>query len=221
MGFRLTDNFNRPFASKSVTEIWTRWHITLSSWMRDYVYFPLVLNKKFQGTWVILCAVMISFTLIGLWHGADWTFIIVGILHGSAICYETLTRKIRNKLFKNIPERLYGALCNFCMFFYLCFSLIFFRAQNVSDAFYIVKNLFVNITFSKPIIVGLNQYEFTIAVIAILVMEGVQFIQKQNKLAALFFASPQFARWSLYYALFFAIVLLGNFNLTPFVYFQF
>jgi len=221
MGFRLTDNFNRPFASKSVSEFWSRWHITLSSWMRDYVYYPIVFNKKFQGTWVILCAVMISFTLIGLWHGANWTFIIVGILQGAAICYEILTKKIRNKLFKNIPERLYSVLCIFCTFFYLCFTIIFFRARNISDAFYIVKNLFVNITFSEQILVGLNTYEFSIAVIAILVMEGVQFLQKQNTLAKFIYTSPRLVRWTLYYALIFSIILLGEFNQTVFIYFQF
>ena len=97
MGFKLMENFETPYFAKSVSEFWRRWHISLSSWFRDYVYIPLGGNrcskmKKYFN-------LMVTFCISGLWHGANWTFVIWGCLHGIFQIFDDLTKEFRNNLF--------------------------------------------------------------------------------------------------------------------------
>jgi D-alanyl-lipoteichoic acid acyltransferase DltB (MBOAT superfamily) len=221
MGFELMQNFNRPYSSKSVSEFWKRWHISLSNWIRDYLFFPILLSKKYWGNWGVAYASLISFTLVGLWHGAAWTFVIFGLLHGLALGAEVLTKKTRLRLTKRIPRGIYSSLCLVSTFSFVNFTLIFFRANTISDAFYIVRQLFFNFSFSRFEIVGLNRFELTIAVFSILIMELVQWMQKRENIWQRITGSPRRFRWPAYYALIFSIILLGEFNQTAFIYFQF
>ena len=90
-------NFDHPFASKSVTEFWRRWHISLSSWFNDYLFTPFVIDKREWGKYSIVFGLLLTFTISGLWHGAGWTFVIFGMLHGTATVIEFLTKKRMKK----------------------------------------------------------------------------------------------------------------------------
>ena len=152
MGIKLTKNFDRPYASKSIKEFCSRWHISLSGWFRDYLYIPLGGNRVSAPRY--LMNITIVFLASGLWHGADWTFIMCGALFA---CYQTagyLTRNIREKIYTRLKINSKGkpamAWKNACTFILVCFAWIFFRANNVHDLGILLGRLF----FSWP---GLGQ----------------------------------------------------------------
>jgi len=142
MGFKLMTNFNLPFASKSVTEFWRRWHISLSTWFSDYLFIPIITAFRGLGTASIALGLFITFFLSGLWHGAAWTFVIYGLIHGIAMIYEFYTRKGRKKFFSRIPQWLGNGFSKITVFIFVAFSWIFFRANNLTTALLIIRKIF-------------------------------------------------------------------------------
>lgn len=134
MGIDLMENFKMPYFSKSINEFWTRWHISLSRWFKDYLYIPLGGNRTTKR-WQYYRNILIVFLVSGLWHGAEWTFVIWGLLHGAVQIAERLAKR-EERRFK-LPNALKVVLT----FMFVCFTWIFFRADNISDAFYIVAHL--------------------------------------------------------------------------------
>jgi D-alanyl-lipoteichoic acid acyltransferase DltB (MBOAT superfamily) len=104
MGFDLMVNFNRPFLSQSISEFWKRWHISLSAWFNDYLFNPLVASLRSWRRWAIVCGLLITFFLSGLWHGASWNYVIWGLLYGVALVYEFFTKDFRRRLFGKLPQ---------------------------------------------------------------------------------------------------------------------
>ncbi len=149
LGIRLTDNFNSPYSAVTVKDFWSRWHITLSTWFRDYLYIPLGGNRKGQARTLI--NLMIVFLASGLWHGASLTFVIWGVLHGLYQVVGRLTAGARGKLYGKfgISQDSAGAKIWKCVFTFLLvnFTWIFFRANNLSDLGIILSRLFSGGTF--------------------------------------------------------------------------
>jgi alginate O-acetyltransferase complex protein AlgI len=151
LGFNLMDNFKTPYFAVSISEFWSRWHISLSTWFKDYVYIPLGGNKK--GFKRKLINLFIVFLISGLWHGASWTFVIWGALHGIYRIAEELYRHsvkpldFRYSLFNRL-KYVFKVISTFAM---VCFGWIFFRANTINDAFYIVKNCFQNINLLQGV----------------------------------------------------------------------
>lgn len=138
LGIELQTNFERPYFAKTVTEFWRRWHISLTTWFRDYIYFPLGGNKVPKLRWMV--NIMIVFVVSGLWHGAAYTFLIWGAFHGLCMIIE---RQIYGKKMKEINDRLtipniIRILITFCI---VSFAWIFFRAESFNDAMYIIKSI--------------------------------------------------------------------------------
>lgn len=224
MGFNLMINFDRPFASKNVTEYWRKWHISLSSWLKDYLYTPIALNRRNWGIVGILFALVITMMISGLWHGAAWTFIIYGSIQGTAICLELLTKKIRKHLSKKIPSIIYNNLSIVLTFAFTCFCLIFFRAHTLPDAFGMINNIFsLNNSNQYKWVVGageltFNQFSWTISGFCLLLL----FITEK-------FTSPdlkslnKFPRIDISLGIIvFTLILIGGvFNQSSFIYFQF
>jgi alginate O-acetyltransferase complex protein AlgI len=145
MGFRLMVNFNRPFLyATSITEFWRRWHISLYTWFNDYLYTPLLIAYREYGKWAIAGGMLFTFFISGLWHGADWAFVIWGLLHGSALVYEMLTKKARKKASKSIPSYIYTPLSLLLTFIVLNLIWVFFRAGKIQLALLIFKSLAIN-----------------------------------------------------------------------------
>lgn len=141
LGYELTPNFNRPLLAKSVTEFWRKWHMSLSTWFADYFYNPIAIAKRDWGQWAVIYACFVTFTVLGFWHGANWTFIIFGFLQGLVLALEMLTKKQRKNMRKKIPQWLNdsgGILLTFLSF---TFASIFFRADTVSEALSIIKKI--------------------------------------------------------------------------------
>ncbi len=139
MGFRVNINFNSPYQSSSITEFWRRWHISLSSWLRDYLYISLGGNRKGKVRQYINLA--ITMLLGGLWHGASWNFIIWGGMHGIALALD----KARIALFKTVKKTRFGKIFGIFFTFHLvCFCWIFFRASSLHDSMVILRQIGTN-----------------------------------------------------------------------------
>lgn len=242
MGFKLMTNFNRPYFSKNISEFWKRWHISLSTWFRDYVYIPLGGNRTTRWKWYF--NLFIVFLLSGFWHGANWTFIIWGALHGFYLVFAIISEPQRKSLnvilgLNKFP-RLYKALQIVTTFLLVSFAWIFFRANSLKDAFYICTHLFSGLGESisailhgfssrgqgknvfAQILLGQKIEEFIIAMAALLVMELVHFKQRNGlDIAGLFGRNSKIIRWSIYYLLVLSILFLGVFGQKQFIYFQF
>jgi len=144
MGIKLMKNFNHPYFAKSISEFWQRWHISLSTWFRDYLYIPLGGNRVAKPRWVF--NLFITFLISGFWHGANWTFVIWGALHGIYVVFFGLTEKlwtrISSALRVNRFQKLANALSTLTTFSLVTYAWIFFRANNLTDAIFISKGLF-------------------------------------------------------------------------------
>jgi len=141
MGFDLMLNFNFPLLSKSMSEYWRRWHISLSTWFNDYLYTPIVINKRDWGKLSVAFGLFITFFISGLWHGAAWTFIVWGILHSIALIYEFYTKKARSRIGKKIPGVLNSFLSWLFTMSFLCFAQIFFRSDSFGKARMVIQKI--------------------------------------------------------------------------------
>ena len=212
-GFELMQNFNSPYLSVSFSDFWKRWHISLTSWFRDYLYIPLGGNRK--GVLFTYLNIFIIFLVSGLWHGASWTFVVWGCLNGIFL--------IINKLVKWNPPNFFTGLLGAVVTFSLwTLSLSFFRSQSISDAFYVLANM--GSSNSDALYdFGLNSMEFGFVskmLVALMVLELL--IEKKGEL---FYKVLNFVpiRWIVYILLPLAIVYLGVYGASDnsFIYFQF
>ena len=229
MGFNLMENFRRPYHAKSISEFWKRWHISLSTWFRDYLYIPLGGNRVKKGRWYL--NLFLTFLISGLWHGANWTFIIWGAMHGFYLISAIWSKGIVNKAYNFIGLRenskgrkIIDVLWTFHL---VLIGWVFFRANSLNDVIYILSNaldfssMSINNVLFGAINLGLKKYDIIIAISSILILELVHFKQRKTKMREFLSGKPIALRWSLYIAIFYSILLLGVFNLTEFIYFQF
>lgn len=216
-GFKLSTNFRRPYLSESFSDFWRRWHITLSSWFRDYIYIPLGGNRK--GLAKSIVYTVIVFFLSGLWHGASWNFVIWGLLNGIfLIVFDRLFKFGKSKGFSRILSSIFVSLM-------WALSLIFFRAQGFDKAIEIFSNLGL-VNFEGLYNFGLNAAEFKFVnylIIGMLIYEI--FAERQGeKLIVNFYNYHRAVRWSVYLALTLSILYLGSYGAAgdnTFIYFQF
>ena len=143
MGFRLMENFRRPYFATSVGEFWHRWHISLSTWFKDYVYIPLGGNRV--GRLRNYFNLLVTFVISGIWHGANWTFFLWGTLHGILLCIEKALG-IGKQKFTGINKFFHWAVT----FVLVCLAWILFRANSLSDAMMVIKGIFTNLGVPKP-----------------------------------------------------------------------
>lgn len=220
-GFDLSTNFKLPYIANSVTDFWRRWHITLSKWFQDYVYFPFVrsstLNKISRRSKKVI-GLIITMGLVGLWHGANWTYLIFGVLHGVLISIEAISLKIKGKTIKLHQWLDSGVLLSkpYTITF-LVISLIFFRASSIENAGVMIQEIFTqNVPiFSFDLIIGRKIVFLMIMIIAELWRRKYThpFKNIESKL-------PKLIRWGMYYYLIFAIIRYGRPD-EAFIYFQF
>lgn len=227
MGYDLMLNFRSPYLSKSIKEFWSRWHISLSTWFKDYVYIPLGGNRasKFR----ISINLLIVFLISGIWHGASMTFVIWGALHAVYIIAETLTTDLRSKItIKPIIVNCLGFILTFSL---TCFAWIFFRANNISDALHLVKQIFTlnaenlfSLSFYKESLLhnGLSIQELSIGLTGLLVLLLAEIYNFEEKFLDSISQKPLIVRWTLYYSLLFILVFWGYYSRDQlFIYFQF
>lgn len=229
LGYELMLNFDRPYAAKSIPEFWRRWHISLSTWFKDYLYVPLggnrvpALRRNMN--------LMIVFLVSGLWHGANWTFIVWGALHGAYIVLSNVTMPVRkpvhafmDRLKLGFVRRTFAVIITFVL---VTFGWIFFRANKLSDAVYIIRNMLYDLpapmeTIMKSITsLGLDAQQLFWLAAAIVFMEAIQLTARWRPADEIFTALRRPGRWAMYYVLLVWILFLGQFGSREFIYFQF
>jgi alginate O-acetyltransferase complex protein AlgI len=220
MGFKLMTNFRRPYLSSSISEFWKRWHISLSSWFKDYLYISLGGNRVSIPRWYF--NLLFVFVISGLWHGANWTYIIWGTLNGFYLIFAIVTEKWRkgfNKLIQidRVPK-FHNVVQIVITFLLSCFAWIFFRANNTHDAFLIIQKIF---SLNGSLFLDwslIMLYSF----FGIFFLLGVEFKKEYYKGSFSFMNHPSMiVRYSTYTFLCLTILLIGVFDGGQFIYFQF
>lgn len=235
-GYDLTNNFRRPFASRSIAEFWRRWHTSLSNWLRDYLYNPLVFSGERLSKIRIYLSLLVTFTLIGLWHGANWTYIAMGMLHGVYLVLSLVTADVRKRIITAIGlskfPRLHQAWQTLVVFVLVTVSFVLFRAISLPQAgqvlrgmFYAPLELFSFVpqwrAWLTPAGIGVGLKTVLFLLVAIGCLEWIQYVQEKKNTPFIFDEKPRAIRFAYYYALLFAILCFGYFGAQSFIYFQF
>ena len=232
-GFNLTNNFNRPYFATSIKDFWNRWHISLSSWLRDYIFLPLAYflasrmkKQKYlfvsADKWIYLIAIMITFAICGIWHGVGWTYFTWGILFGLYLAYSNWTGDLNKKLRKRFHIRksagyyiIYKIILTFIL---VLFSWIIFRADSLSVAINIIKKIFVSsgsVFYERP-------SDLIFAFIGIILLIAVD-IKREffNDRWSILYSRYSLVRIAGIVLIVLTILLIGVFDGGQFIYFQF
>ncbi len=222
MGITLVRNFNNPLLSRSVIEYWRKWHISLSTWFNDYLYTPIVIQKRHWGKWGVVYGLFVTFFLSGLWHGAAWTFIVWGLLHAAMMSIELLTARWKPRPQSTAGKALFSLIRWGITFSFLCFAWIFFRAASLHQAFTIIRRI------AAPHTPWQFPEEFHDKVLLACCFFGIACIAAAD-LKTTFWGEKHLllhSRWptvrlAACFALILLILLFGVFNASQFIYFQF
>ena len=234
LGFKVMDNFKSPYYSRSDKEFWTRWHISLSSWFRDYVYIPLGGSRVSEARHDL--NLMLTMLLSGLWHGADWSFVIWGGLHGiyqviEDFCHKHLAKKENRgrkekEIKRNVPWNIGHGIMTFGM---VSFAWSFFRANNTSDALYIAAHMprgLGHIAGSYIMMLNnmlLDGYKLTWVIVLVVILMAVDFVGLKHDIYRLFGKLPLVPRWIIYivFTVFIIVMSLNGGQHQEFIYFSF
>lgn len=223
LGFKLMENFQTPYASKSVSEFWRRWHISLSTWFKDYLYLPLGGSRVNAGKHV--ANLLITFGISGLWHGANWTYVCWGLLNGSYLVLGSMTKSWREQLWSSLgltPEkRMRQWMMRSTTFLLICLAWILFRANSLGDARYIMTHLAQGWDFQQIKTPQFLLRQFPVALAAIAVLEIGQLWPARLETWSVFDCVPQPTRWALYAAFVVLVMMFGIYQKAQFIYFQF
>lgn len=221
-GIQLMKNFNRPYCATSIADFWRRWHISLSTWFRDYVYRPLGGNQGGMPRWIM--ALVLTFGLSGLWHGAQWTYLAWGLLHVSFYLAE---KGLAHPALRSLQR--FPPLNMLLTFSAVCFAWIFFRADTLGEAGYIITHLpdrFLNFepngSFTEMVASwDLSMRAFQLNMILLIFLLAVEIWTQEEEIAVCLGRLPAPVRWSIYLTLGLMLMNLGITQEIPFVYFQF
>ncbi len=224
MGYDLMLNFRRPYFATSIREFWQRWHISLSTWFRDYVYIPLGGNRVVKWRWYY--NLFVTFVVSGLWHGANWTFVIWGALHGFYLIFAIVTNTKQEKIYKALGlikgNNIRYWIDVVSTFILVWFAWIFFRAKTVTDAFVLIKNLFIIKLnqFSIDIIPDKGAY-IILVLFFIFCLQSIHFLEERLKQVNPLYHPSPYIRWATYITLILATLSFGRFSSSEFIYFRF
>jgi alginate O-acetyltransferase complex protein AlgI len=229
MGIRLMQNFRQPYLSKSISEFWKRWHISLSTWFRDYLYIPLGGNRVSVGR--VYFNLFFVFLVSGLWHGANWTFVIWGALHGLFLVTGILLTKRKRIFDKSVGIHPY--LLNLKSFAWIlgtfvlvAFAWIFFRAESVGDAFNVIRSV-LSIQLSPAAIkqgfvqLNIDMYHSILYFLLIVFLLITEVLQEKESIVTYISEKRPVIRWSAYFLVVGVIIFIGIWGDQQFIYFQF
>lgn len=221
-GINLGDNFNRPFLARSVSEYWKRWHISLSSWCNDFIYNPFIVKYRRFGNGAAIPGLFLTFFIVGIWHGANMTFVVLGLLQGIAIVYEYYTRRFRIKQASRFRKKPVETISRLLVFLFMSVSMVFFFSNSTADAWYFISHLFTGIHFDWSVTAFIDKKTaFIFALFFFAVMFTCEvFIERGKDLLAIYLEQPGWIRWAGYLACLLAICLSGS-KAIPFYYMRF
>lgn len=214
LGYDLHKNFSAPYFSSSVKEFWSRWHISLSTWLKNYIYIPLGGNRK--GKFRKYINIVVVFVLSGMWHGIGVNYIIWGLLHAAAQILEDIFKKSR---FKNVINKVF-------VFIFVSFTWIFFRATSINDSLWIINNMFDGISNVPTYLmnglsdIGFNYSRLAVLLLGLIIVIATDVIEKKTGDYVLAISSRNvMVRWSIYIVIGFMIVYFSQKGVAPnFVY---
>ena len=226
LGFRVSENFRAPYLSRTVKEFWKKWHISLTAWFREYLYFPLGGNRKGKiRTW---CNVLIVFAVSGLWHGAAWTFVIWGLLNGVYQVAGDLTgswrRTVRGRLHIREDSHALSLWQGIVTFLLITAAWVFFRSESMGDALYVFRSILMipQSGFGSIGILGKRSVLLLIPVLAVCCLRDLRLRSGKNMFLA---EASSFAYWGELLVLVLMIAVFGaygeGFDAREFVYFRF
>jgi len=231
-GFAPVENFRRPYFARSTQEFWRRWHITLSTWFRDYLYFPLGGNRVHRARYY--ANLMIVFMVSGLWHGAAWTFVIWGTLHGLYLVVGSATMLRRRHAARAIGldriPGLHAAVAGVITFGLVTVAWVFFRAASLPDALYVLTHWAQGLRFqlSHPAALraavastGVTTQTIVVLGVTLVALLVVESLQEAGRWSGFWARRPGWQRLIFYYAVVGWILAVGSFADNPFIYFQF
>lgn len=216
MGFDLGINFNKPYQAVSLTDFWRRWHISLSSWLRDYLYIPLGGNRK--GRFRTYVNLLITMLIGGLWHGANWKFVFWGGMHGLGLAVDKLWRNITHgKVEQHILGRVVGWMLTLC---FVSILWVFFRADSFSDASQLLQQCCKG--YSWPLLVAFVRTR-SLFVILMIVMVAIHAIPSSqfSKVEDMYIRTPFIVKVICFIVLIQCLLQLQSEEVQPFIYFQF
>lgn len=219
LGYNIPDNFRQPYFSASIQEFWRRWHISLSSWFRDYLYIPLGGNRK--GATLTYVNLMITMLLAGLWHGAAWTFVFWGFLQGLFLGVSRLTSRTRDgfRALVGAPDSFKNLWRIFITFNLVSFSWIFFRARSMNDAVAILKAIFAGFMDFSSLIFSSTEIAWALTLIALLVIFDI--FETNKSISTRFATLPWYYQAGFVYAVVLILMSFGVRQGPQFIYFQF
>ncbi len=233
MGVELMNNFNTPYLATSIKDFWDRWHISLTSWFRDYLYFPLGGSRK--GTLRKYVNIMIVFAVSGLWHGASWHYVVWGMLHGIMRVVEEITKKLRKKVVSLLQIKT-EVLSYKCFQVLITFGLVtlawvFFRAESIGQAVHYIKNMITVwnpwVLFDNSLLgLGLDGKDWNVLLTALLVMFVTECCQyRKISLSKKFAEQNLLFQWGFFLVGILFIMVFGiygpAYSASQFIYFQF
>ena len=206
MGINLMDNFNHPYFSYSIPDFWKRWHISLTSWFREYVYFPLGGSRVKKWKWIL--NILLVFSLSGLWHGASWNFVWWGLIHGFLYLVEKPLDKVKITKIMMLPM----ILLNFVI---LSLVWVFFRSPDIKTTKLIFSKLFSNETTDEKLYLPWDFWGVLLLFIAL------ELLFRKKRIDVFFDDKNSFIRWGFYSIMIFIIYLWSDINPKAFIYFKF
>lgn len=222
LGFSFHPNFNRPFVSQTTGELWRRWHMTLSYWVRDYVFVPLNASLRGWDKWGTYVSLLVTFVAIGVWHGAGLTFACYGLFQGLVIIYETAAKKQRDRLREIIGAKVWKAIMIVRTYLLFALSLLFFRVARVDDVFYTYRHMFDGFASSaKELRLGMRDYDWIVFGIAVVIMLLLEYANNRRSLILWTERLNAPVRWVVYLGIVFCIFIFGSFGVENFIYIQF
>ncbi|WP_075876726.1 MBOAT family O-acyltransferase [Merdibacter massiliensis] len=249
MGINMAENFRRPYFSRTIPEFWRRWHMSLGAWMKDYVFYPFSLTKgvrnlgkkakvrfgkSFGRTLPIALGNLLVFFLVGVWHGANWNYIIWGLFYGVLIAVSGMMKPVfeamNKKLHISVQSKGFQLFQILRTFIITCIGCVIFRSITVQDSLYMIYKVFndfnINIQIKKELLsFGLDKWNWIVLVMSLIVLFGVDLLQEYTSVGDWIDCRIGIVRWTIYFAVCISIILFGMYgaglNPTQFVYMQF
>ncbi|MGP0073344.1 MAG: MBOAT family O-acyltransferase [Bryobacteraceae bacterium] len=217
-GIRSPENFDSPFSGTSISQYWRRWHMSLTNWLKDYVFIPLRMATRQAGNWGLAFSLMVNMILIGLWHNLSWTFFIFGVMHGVFLIVDAFTSRARAAFFKSHSQ--WDQAANWIgpvfTFHLVALSSVFVRAESLPQAFDVLSRLFL---FGPHFFEPLHSRDAVVGLCGLAAWILCELVRRRGWLVSLATA-PVWARWALYYTVI-AIVIKYGHSAEGFIYFKF
>ncbi|NPA36290.1 MAG: hypothetical protein GXO47_05520, partial [Chlorobi bacterium] len=221
-GFNLSENFRRPFWAGDISGFWKRWHISLTSWCNDFIFNRILLKRRKWGKIAFVYSVFVTFLIIGIWHGANWTFVVLGVLQAAILTFEFFTLKKRKEIGKKMTNDILYIIGFLYVYLWMAFSLIFFFSHNIKDAYVFLKKLSLWGGWKDGYSgLDVNDFEFIFSFFLFIALLIYEYLKERGvEIDKWFFNRPRGVRWTVYIIVFLFVIYFSK-NQNPFKYADF